>query len=514
MNPEAQPAHDARGSFLRRSALLNGLFISEGLGNFLLDATLAAVLGLGVRSDVLYAAWSLPMTIGRGMFQSLTNSFMGYYAAEDNLKQAYNHSITLIGLLGIGLTLVFYLSAKWWYPLTILGGSPEEKSAGTPLAAILSMLIGLFALSETMRAVYYREGNMFIPSASRLFGILFSIAIVLTTSSNNDLSLVSWGLVAGAGVELLLNWLGLRWSIQVRYRPNFPARKQLRAIIGIVGLPLAGQALRVLAGAVERSLASLLGPGILTAVAFSSRIILTIERFVFRGFLITTIESYTSGKVMNIKAQFRLIVLIGMILSIIIAVLAYPLVEIAFGRGRFTSRDVELLSSMLRYYVPAIFLLAITRLPLGLAYAKRQGRVVFGYFMLVSFILVGLEALLIALGFGIYLFGISYAIALTAAFVWLYQLSVKPELAQRESSVLFPPKDLVKIVCVGLFSFLGTVLTVHALDSLLFAGRWTSYAQLAIGLIASVGFFLLGSWILHLEEIQWLLRHFKAGNQL
>ena len=49
--------------FLRRSILLNGLFAVEGGSMFVLDIVLAAALGLGARSDSLYAAWSLPLTL-------------------------------------------------------------------------------------------------------------------------------------------------------------------------------------------------------------------------------------------------------------------------------------------------------------------------------------------------------------------------------------------------------------------------------------------------------------------
>ena len=46
--------------FLQRSVLLNALFALEGGSMFVLDVILAAALGLGARSDTLYAAWSLP----------------------------------------------------------------------------------------------------------------------------------------------------------------------------------------------------------------------------------------------------------------------------------------------------------------------------------------------------------------------------------------------------------------------------------------------------------------------
>lgn len=49
----------------QRSVVFNALFALEAGSMFLIDIALAAALGLGARSDILYAAWSLPLTIGR-----------------------------------------------------------------------------------------------------------------------------------------------------------------------------------------------------------------------------------------------------------------------------------------------------------------------------------------------------------------------------------------------------------------------------------------------------------------
>ncbi|WP_374686278.1 hypothetical protein, partial [Promineifilum sp.] len=150
------PSPSTATRFVRRSVLLNGLFVAEGAAMFVLDMGLAAALGLGAQSDILYAAWSLPMTIGRGMFQSLTNSFMGLFAEADDRTAAYNQAITVIGLVALLAAALMSAGARWWYPLSVPGASAETRLAGQPLAAVLAWLIFLLALAETFRAIYYR----------------------------------------------------------------------------------------------------------------------------------------------------------------------------------------------------------------------------------------------------------------------------------------------------------------------------------------------------------------------
>ncbi len=297
------------GSFLKRSVLLNALFVVEGVGTFLQDVVVAASIGLSTQSDILYAAWSLPLTIGRGMFQSLTNSFMGLFDDGRETGAAYDQAITVIGALGIVFAGLMALTSSFWFPLTVPGADEAARVAGQPLAAILSWLIAFLALSETFRAIYYRENKLQIPSIARVLGAATTIILMLTVGRSGDLTVIAWSIVAGAALETTIDLAGLWLILHVGFRPQWPERAALGEMAQVVGTPLLGQGVRVLAGAAERALASYLGPGALTAVSFASRIVITMERFVFRGFLITTIQSVAGREAPDLNRRFRLVLL-------------------------------------------------------------------------------------------------------------------------------------------------------------------------------------------------------------
>jgi putative peptidoglycan lipid II flippase len=269
-------------------------------------------------------------------------------------------------------------------------------------------------------------------------------------------------------------------------------------MIHVVGLPLAGQGVRVLAGVAERALSTLLGPGALTAVAFANRIIQTMERFIFRGFVVTTIQTYTTKARSNLSAHLRLIFLIALPLSIVFLLLSEPLVAVAFGRGRFTAEDVQTLSVVLQAYAPAILVIALSRIPFGMAYAEKLGRVVFGYFVAGAVSQVALISVLLWLGFGQRTFGIAFTISQAVTFIWLYHAVVV-----KSDHRLWSRADILQMSAVGLIALTGTALISFAVGLWTAGSQWTQWVTLFVGGLSSVLLVVAAVWLRGLDESRW-----------
>ncbi len=181
-----------------------------------------------------------------------------------------------------------------------------------------------------------------------------------------------------------------------------------------------GQVIRIAASIIERAIASFLGPGTLTAVTYANRIISTMERFIFRGFVISTIQSYVTGTAANWRHSIRLLLLISMPITIVLAVLPTSLITIVFERGRFTAEATQLVAMALRFYSFVIVIDAFSRVPNALAFAKTRSRVILLNSIIVSIILIGVELTLVSLGVGLPAFGIATMVAMAAGSYWLY----------------------------------------------------------------------------------------------
>ena len=489
--------------FLQRSALLNTLFAVEGGSMFFLDVALAAALGVGARSDSLYAAWSLPLTIGRGAFTSLTNSLIGLFAEAEDDRAAYSQSLTVIGTLAFAAALLMSLTSRWWFPLSVPGAALETRLAGIPLAAILAWLIALLALAETQRAIYYRLGRNVFPSAARVAGALAAIVIVLLSAVEQNLVLAAYGLVAGAAVEMVLGFAGLL-AIGQRFRLDWPPAAQLRRMAQVVGLPLMGQGVFIAGSTLERAIASFLGPGAVTAVTYSNRIFQMLERFVFRGFVIATIQSYTAGDKPHWRRDTRILLLLSIPLMIVFAVLPTAIITLIFERGRFTAEATQLVSLALRSYAFAIPIVAFNRIPFALAFAQNKSRELLAYSCIFAAGLVLSELLLISLGVGIPSFGIAQIFANLIATTWLYRRIMRGLDTPRWSR-----DEILRLVGVALLAYVATSLLVFLINNLV-EQPWAVWITFIAGGAGAVLFTGGAARLLRLPETE-RLAHLLRG---
>lgn len=494
-------------NFLKRSALLNIFFLLEAVISFLVDITVAAFFGISAQTDALYAAWLVPQAIGRGIFQSLTNSFMGLFAADANDEEetgihlAYSQAITVILVLVVPLMLLFSVSSAWWLPLSIPGAANETQTTAIPLAQMLSGLIGFLAISETCRAIYYREDQMWWPSLSRIVSGLVAIGFVGFAGWQGSLFIAALGILLGAGLEALSNFAGLRYVLAVRIAPRWPQRAKLKEMLSVVGLPISGLLIRTISAVVERALASLIGPGAVTLVSYVNRIINITERFVFRGFVISTIREAEQADAVQMRSYLRLMLLIALPIMVAFATLSTPIISILFAYGNFTAENVDSLALLLRYYSLAIFGIALTRIPLGKAYADTRSGVIFIFFVTVSIVLITVEAVLIYAGVGLAAFGIGYTLAIFACFAWMAYAILLPQ-----GVMLWRWPDDAKLLLTFLLTGIGTALWVNLLQSQFPPDVWWQpWMLITLGMVGCLSILVVTTLVLQVGEATTLL---------
>lgn len=425
-------------SFLRQSLLLNLLYAFESGVGFLIDIGIAFLLGASVSSDALYAAWIIPQTIGRGLFQSVSHSLLGLYAevhssalanitdgsnallAKQQLDELYGQILSIISIFGLVISLLLSLTSEWWIPLSIGGAHPTVQSTAISIAQILGCLPFFLALSETFRSIYYFEDHFALPSVFRIAGGIVTVALFSAGLSFTNVTGMAWAILIGALVELLLTWLFVYVILKRWIRFCMPTGCRLKQISTIAGIPMSGVMLLMLAATGERMIASLFGMGTITLVAYANRIITAIERFVFRGVLISVTKATLNDGLTNVASYMRIAIIFSIPVVLGLALLP-PLLLPLIGKGsRFTFDASNQLAIILQFYAPAVIGLAVSRVPFGYVFALNKSRQIFGFYLVTAISLLLVEIVLFQLGMGASLFGIGYTIAMWGGFFYLY----------------------------------------------------------------------------------------------
>lgn len=491
--------------FLRLSAIFNGLFVVEAAIGFLFDILIIALLGVGASSDALYAAWMLPQTIGRGLFQSLTNSFMGIFGDKADRHAAYGGAIVAISCVVLPFSILLSVTSGWWLPWTIPGAAPSTQRLAVDMARILAYLPALLALAEMFRAIFYVEERLYWPSIARVVGGLFMIALCAIAFMQGHLLLAAWAILIGAGIEAGINLFGLARQFGLTALVHRPDLGFVREMLVVGGGPIAGLSVRVAASVAERALASLLPTGGVTLVTFAVRIISSIERFALRGFVLSATASALQAGVANIFSQMRTAYLVALPISLVLAILARPFVRVLFGFADLGGNDVAALAQILAFYALGIIILAASRIPFGYAFAYKESGAIFWHFVLIGATLILVETLLIFGGMQIPAFGLGFTAALLVGLGWLYRAVVWPRQHNADRQLAAWPQ-LARLVAVGALAAGGVALFQLIMQRTMAAGFVRDLLVLGGGGAVSVALVLAGMILFRLPEADVLRR--------
>jgi putative peptidoglycan lipid II flippase len=213
---------------------------------------------------------------------------------------------------------------------------------------------------------------------------LVVLATTLVLADRIGVAAVAIGYVAGGLLQLSFVY-GVAWSRGLRLRPRVRFRDpEIRAAFRLLRLPLAGTGLSLLARAVERFLASFLPPGSITIMNYAWVIVNSLGGAIFFRSVVVALLPRLSEARHDDRASreivgdgIRLMGLVSIPLTAVVAVLAVPIVTLFFQRGAFTHSSAVLLGSVLAIYALQFPLDALTRVFLSFWYSRLNTRVPF-----------------------------------------------------------------------------------------------------------------------------------------
>lgn len=393
-------------------SIFNGLGVLAG---FALDATIAALFGVGTQTDAFFSAWRLPylgtVVLNMAVGATLVPLFSRAVAARDEstLSEFFSRVFNAIVLGMAVLAGLGVLLSPWLIPALFAGLPPASRALAASLSRILFLTWILSGAVEVLRAFLYGHQLFALPTAINFVRSATVIAVVLVGRSvlakqmESDwvgLHLLAWGFVLGYCAQLMtVGWQAWRRT-PLRWQPLLdPRHPRLQEAMRLARAPTAGALVRQSINLAETVIASYLPPGSVTVLSYANRLTFVVSS-VFLSSVTTASMPMLSRTIgerqwrevrQTLASALRLVVFLALPLGVGLAALGVPVIRLLFERGRFSPEASRLTGTVLSFYALSILFLGYFRVVQAYFYAALKASVVLVLFVILAVSAIGLD---------------------------------------------------------------------------------------------------------------------------
>ncbi len=366
-----------KGQMLKSSAVVAFFSLLGALSGILVETCIAANLGLSLRSDTFYVAYTIPYIItnllgATGQF-SLVPFFASLESSPDELETwrglSYVGNVLFLGLGAIAL------AGAAASPLIVHGIAPGftrgQFTEATELSRWLFLIIVPAGIGEVLRSFLLSRHYFALSTATGLMRNGTCIAFILLGFHRFGPQSIFLGYLAG----YLLQVAALGFQILKSFRPRYSLTlsaggKPFRNLRGSGSAQLGGALGWQGVVIFERIIASFLPAGSLTALNYGFRIISTMAELLGGSVGTAALPSLSRAVARQEHQEERRIFrdTLGISLALLspmmvfCLILSRSIIQLAFQRGNFTPQATLLLAMVLFYYTWSLLPFAFIRI--------------------------------------------------------------------------------------------------------------------------------------------------------
>jgi putative peptidoglycan lipid II flippase len=364
---------------------VNALVAAGLVVGLLSNVLIAALFGLSRRVDAFFAAWMLPNLFMVLCIDYLGKNFLPVLGAakrigEDCAGSVTSSIVTIVALLATAVTAALFLLREPVFALLLPGFDVAELELVGSYFAIMAPSMVLMAVNTFHEYVWQYEERFTYISLTRLALPLANCAGVLALGPWLGEYCLPIAYLVGHATAFLLLLRGLPY----RYRPQIALRPNLERRV------FANAAVVMSTGIVARSrsivvnfMASQLGSGAISALAFARKLTEPLERTVFTGVKMLMFSHSVRLVVADDRAGLAALYDRGLraaflVLSPLIAWIALDsrvLVELIFARGKFTPEMASVVGGVLLALSPTVIFAGVNQLLSNAFYAMDRVKV-------------------------------------------------------------------------------------------------------------------------------------------
>ena len=498
---------------LFKSVFVISFFISlSRILGFIRDILIAKYLGIGMLSDVFFAAFRLPNFFRRIFAEGAFNSafvpiFVDKLQVHHDQKDALNFVRNILSLLFFVL-LVFLILLQIFMPLMMklmffgFVADPEKFSLLVNLSRITIFYLLFISIVSLFSGVLNSIGKFAVPSSVPIIlnGTLIASIFVFGSTTPNLAYALSWG-VFSAGILQLLWLVIFLYRAKMMVYPTFPKinkdtkhffQKLLPGVIGAnvmqVNLLVDTMIASLIAGAVSYLYyADRINqlPLAMIGIAINIALLPTLSRAIKSG------DMSKAMKLQNLALEAGLILVIPATLAL--TCLAHPMIEVLFERGAFGKNETDFVAKALMFYSfglpafvtvkvlePGFFARGNTKTPMKIAMICLVNNVILNLLFFKPFGYIGIVMASVCssyLNISLLLFNLTknkhfifeknFTIKLVKILIPAVLMAAMLLFLNRYfASLLSPTVNLIATITLGLIGYLGSAYVSGALNIL------------------------------------------------
>jgi putative peptidoglycan lipid II flippase len=311
--------------------------------------------GASATMDAYFVAYTLPTVLAYLFIDAIEDAVIPVYTrvrAQGNNEAASRIFSTVLNLFLLGtvtLTVLLIIFRRETILLTAPALDPFRAGLAADLAPFMYPVLFLMVVVALLECIFNVEGQFGWPAYAGLLVPLATAALVIIAGQSQGVVVLCTGMVLGLCLQLGVFIIRARRAKLV-YRPILDLHMpEIGAIFIALWPALLGGLIGQASPLIDQIFASVLSAGSISALAYALKIISIFSGVIFvsvgRAVLPYLSRQAASNDIKAFKNTLRLYLwAIGLgtaILSLLMLLLAHPIVQLLFQRGAFSAKDTE-----------------------------------------------------------------------------------------------------------------------------------------------------------------------------
>lgn len=359
-------------SLVHATGIVMAATLLSAVFGLLREMLVAGSFGTTVATDAYFFSYDLSISLPEFLLAAMAAGLIPIYTRSKKEGQSTAFVSTVLNTYLLFLLLVALLvltTAPYTVALLASGFDETGQRIASQMLRMLSPVIVLAGLWGCLRTILNAEGEFFLSTISQTFLSLGIIGAVILLADRLGIFSLPVGILVGSLVQVAWTgyWLARRRAFRYQFKIDLHD-PEFRRFLTLLGPGLIGGMIGYSSQLIDKALASHLAAGSIASLGFAFRPMAILTRIAVYSFITALLPTLSWEAVNRSPAAFRATVIrtLGVLifvttpLSLLLAVLSVPIIQVLFERGRFVASSTASTANVFACLVVGLMPMAIS----------------------------------------------------------------------------------------------------------------------------------------------------------